>query len=291
MRASPRARSNWYTARGALSLDVPRIMGIINITPDSFYHGGRHTDVQAAVSHAGQLLEAGADILDIGAESTRPGASAISVDEELQRVLPVIRAAVERWPDALISIDTVKSEVAAAALEEGAAIVNDVSALRLDARMGEVIARSGAAVVLMHSRGGVAEMASYESAVYGADPIAEIVRELGEQAERAERAGVEKRRIVLDPGIGFSKRTEHSVAVIAHLDAVLALGYPVLLGPSRKRFLGELAGDLPADQRLEGTIAACVAGLFGGARIFRVHDVGPVRRALLVAESIRRARA
>jgi dihydropteroate synthase len=291
MRASPRARSNWYTARGALSLDVPRIMGIINITPDSFYHGGRHTDVQAAVSHAGQLLQAGADILDIGAESTRPGASAVGVDEELQRVRPVIRAVVERWPDALISIDTVKSEVAAAALEEGAAIVNDVSALRLDARMGDVIARSGAAVVLMHSRGGVAEMASYESAVYGADPIAEIVRELGEQAERAERAGVENRRIVLDPGIGFSKRTEHSVAVIAHLDAVLALGYPVLLGPSRKRFLGELAGDLPADQRLEGTIAACVAGLFGGARIFRVHDVGPIRRALLVAESIRRARA
>jgi dihydropteroate synthase len=291
MTVSPRARTNWLTARGALSLDVPRIMGIVNVTPDSFYDGGRHIDVAAAVSHAGQLLEAGADILDIGGESTRPGASAVSTETELERVVPVIRGVLERWPDALISIDTVKSGVAAAAIEAGAAIVNDVSALRVDVRMGGLVADSGVALVLMHSRGGVSEMAKYDSAVYGEDPVAEIVRELAAQAERAERAGVEEGRIVLDPGIGFSKRTEHSVAMIAHLDAMLALGYPVLIGPSRKRFLGELAGGLPAEQRLEGTIAACVAGLFFGARLFRVHDVAPVRRALLVAESIRRARA
>ncbi|MGH7469202.1 MAG: dihydropteroate synthase, partial [Longimicrobiales bacterium] len=176
--------------------------------------------------------------------------------------------------------------VARGALAEGAAIVNDVSALRLDARMAEVVADRGAGLVLMHSRGSVTEMASYDSARYGADPVGEMVDELGARAQQARAAGVPAQHIVLDPGLGFSKRTEHSVAAIAQLGRILALGYPVLLGPSRKRFVGELTGGLPAEGRLEGTIGACVAGLLHGARIFRVHDVAPVRRALLVADAV-----
>jgi dihydropteroate synthase len=286
---SPRAQSTWSTARGALSLDIPRIMGIVNVTPDSFHDGGRYFDAEAAVLHAGALLEAGADVLDLGGESTRPGAQSVSEREELRRIRPVLRGVLQRWPGVLISVDTVKSEVARAALAEGAAIINDVSALRSDAAMADVVARAGAGLVLMHSRGSVSDMASYETAVYGADPVSEVVAELSLQVEQARQAGVQAHQIVLDPGIGFSKRTEQSVAVLARLDALRSLGYPVLIGPSRKRFLGELAGGLPADQRLEGTIAACVAGLLGGARIFRVHDVLPVRRALAVAEAIRQA--
>jgi dihydropteroate synthase len=289
MAGTPRAQSTWLTARGALTLDVPRIMGIVNVTPDSFHDGGRHLDVEAAVAHAMTLLDAGADLLDIGGESTRPGAAPVSVQEELRRVQPVLERLRASRPDALLSIDTVKSDVAAMALAEGAAVVNDVSGGRLDARMAEVAAHYGAGLVLMHSRGSVAEMASYDNAVYGSDPVGDVVAELGRQAAQARDAGVAPAHIVLDPGLGFSKRTEHSVAVIAQLERILALGYPVLLGPSRKRFAGELAGGLPPAQRLEGTIAACVAGLLRGARIFRVHDVAPVRRALCVAEAIQHA--
>ena len=289
MNAAPRARP-WFTARGALSLDVPRIMGIVNVTPDSFHVGGRHLNAEAALAHASSLLEAGADILDIGGESTRPGANPVSVEEELDRIRPVLRGVIERWPDVLLSVDTVKADVARIALEDGACIVNDVSGLRLDPLMGEVVARAGAGLVLMHSRGRVSEMASYDRAVYGSDPVAEIVAELAQQVELAKRAGVDAERIVLDPGVGFSKRTEHSVAVIARLNELRELGHEVLLGPSRKRFTGELAGGLPPEDRLEGTIAACVAGLFCGARIFRVHDVLPVRRALLVAQAVLSAR-
>lgn len=276
----------WATARGPLTLERPRIVGILNVTPDSFWDGGRHASLDAAVAHAAALIEQGADVIDVGGESTRPGARAVPPAEELERVLPVVRELARRWPDLIISVDTVKAEVARAALGEGAAVVNDVSGLRLDPRLGEVAAEAGAGVVLMHSRGSVERMASYDLAEYGPDPVGEITLELAAALERAAAAGLPPSAIVLDPGLGFSKRTEHSAAVIAQLGRILALGRPVLVGPSRKRFVGELAGGLPPEDRLEGTIAACVVALQRGARLFRVHDVLPVRRALTVAEAL-----
>ena len=284
-------RRVWRTARSDLDLERPRIMGIVNVTPDSFYDGGRLPTADSAIGHALQLLEQGADLIDIGGESTRPGAQPISAQEELARVLPVIRGVLSRSPETIISVDTVKSQVARAAMECGAAVLNDVSGLRLDRRIGTVAAESNAGLVLMHSRGSVAEMASYATAVYNSDAVAEVSGELGAAAAAAEELGVKPDHIVLDPGLGFSKRTEHSVALMARLAELQTHGYPLLIGPSRKRFIGELTGGAPAADRLEGTIAACVAGLFQGARIFRVHDVKAVRRALDVAEAIRRASA
>ena len=186
-----------------------------------------------------------------------------------------------------MSVDTVKAEVARAALDSGAAVVNDVSGFRLDPDLGPLCADRRAGVVLMHSRGSMEQMASYDTAVYGADPVGEVVAELEAALARARRAGVDDQAIVLDPGLGFSKRTADSAAVLRSLDRLLALGRPVLLGPSRKRFIGELAGGVPLEERLSGTVAACVVGYLAGARIFRVHDVAPVRQALAVAEAVR----
>jgi dihydropteroate synthase len=278
----------WSTARGPLSLDGPRVMGILNVTPDSFFDGGRYTSVELALEWAERMIEQGAAILDVGGESTRPGASRVPTAEERDRVIPVVRALVRAWPDVLLSVDTTRAEVAAAALDEGAAVVNDVSGLRLDPELGAVCARSGAGVVLMHSRGNVERMASYETAEYGDDPVGEVVEELDAAVARARGSGIEPDAIVVDPGLGFSKRTAESVAVIRELDRVGGLGYPVLLGPSRKRFVGEVAGGLPPEDRLPGTIAACVAGYLAGARLFRVHDVAAVHRALAVAGAVAR---
>lgn len=261
-------------------------MGILNLTPDSFWEASRTAGVDAALKRAGAMIEAGADLLDVGGESTRPGATPVRAEEEAERVVPVIEALTREWPDVPVSIDTVKAAVAAAALEAGAAILNDVSAFRIDPAMAALAADAGAGVVLMHSRGPVGRMASYETAVYGADPVGEMVAELDGASRRALSAGIAPRSIVLDPGLGFSKRTADSVAVLRSLERLLALGYPVLVGPSRKRFIGEMAGGLPAEERLPGTIAACVAALLAGARLFRVHDVAPVRHALAVAEAL-----
>jgi dihydropteroate synthase len=282
--ADPRS-TIWRTARGGIRLDRPRIMGIVNLTPDSFWDGGRH-EGPAGVRHAERLLADGADMLDVGGESTRPGARPVSAVEERGRVIPVIEALVREFPDVAISIDTVKADVARAALEAGAAVVNDVSGFRLDPGMAAACADAGAGAVLMHSRGGVAEMASYATAGYGDDPVGEIAAELASAVRRAEAAGVPGDAVVVDPGLGFSKRTEHSVAVLRGLDRILALGRPVLLGPSRKRFLGELAGGIDPEDRLPGTIAACVAGWIAGASVFRVHDVAEVRHAMAVAEAV-----
>jgi len=289
MPSAPVARFEWLTARGPILLDRPRIAGVLNVTPDSFWDGGRHSALDAAIAHAGRMIEDGADLLDIGGESTRPGAQPITRAEEQSRVMPVVRELARRFPAVHVSVDTVKADVAREALDEGAAIINDVSGLRLDPALGGVVADAGAGLILMHSRGTVDRMASYDLAEYGPDPVADVVDELSGALMRAAAAGVAEESIVLDPGLGFSKRTEHSVAVLAHLDRILALGHPVLVGPSRKRFVGELAGGLPPAERLEGTVAACVAALFKGARLFRVHDVAAVRRALDVAEAIRTA--
>lgn len=279
----------WRTARGPIPLDRPRILGILNVTPDSFSDGARHATPETALRHIERMLDDGADLIDIGGESTRPGAHPVPAEEERARVVPIVREALRRWPELIVSVDTVKADVARAALDEGAAVINDVSAFRLDPDMARLAADAGAGVVLMHSRGGVTEMARYTMARYGDDPVGEMVDELSEALARALRAGIQEEAIVLDPGLGFSKHTEESVAALAQLERFTDLGRPVLIGPSRKRFVAELAGGLPVDERVEATLAACVAGLFRGARLFRVHDVRAARRALDVAEAIRTA--
>ena len=285
MGAGPRSAS-WRTRLGVLSLDRPRIMGVLNVTPDSFWQASRTAGVEDALRRAAGMVEAGADLLDVGGESTRPGATPVPADEEAARVVPVVRALTREWPDVPVSIDTVKAPVAAAALDAGAAVLNDVSAFRIDPGMASLAADSGAGVILMHSRGGVDRMAAYDTATYGPDPVGEIAAELDRAVRDALAAGVDAGSIVLDPGLGFSKRTAESAAVLRSLDRLLALGRPILVGPSRKRFIGEMAGGLPPEERLAGTIAACVAALLAGARLFRVHDVAPVRHALAVAEAL-----
>lgn len=279
----PLSASGWRIRGRLWSLERPWIMGVLNVTPDSFWAGSRRAGMDAAVAAAESLLEEGADLLDVGGESTRPGARPVSQEEERARVVPVVAAIARQWPHILISIDTVKAPVAEAALDAGASVINDVSALRLDPAVGALAARERAGVVLMHSRGTVERMASYDTAEYGADPVGEVAAELKDALSRAERCGVAPESVVLDPGLGFSKRTEHSVAVLKELDRIAALGRPVMVGPSRKRFIGELGGGLPVEERLEGTLVACVVALGRGARIFRVHDVRPARRALDVA--------
>jgi dihydropteroate synthase len=275
----------------------PTIFGILNVTPDSFSDGGNFFSTEAAVAQADRMISEGADVIDVGGESTRPGAKPVPAREELKRVLPAIRAIRSRWSQTVISIDTVKAEVAKAALGEGASIVNDVSGMSLDPEMPRVCAEAGCSVVLMHSRGTVAEMASYDKAVYGRDPVAEIVAELEESVRSAQRAGIHPGRIALDPGIGFSKRTGHSLAALVELRRIVALGYPVLVGASRKRVIAELirytgdaggasGGTTLAPQLISNldrdmaTVGVNVVAFFAGARIFRVHSVRPSRLAL-----------
>lgn len=275
----------------------PSIFGILNVTPDSFSDGGNFVSIEAAIAHAGRMIEEGADAIDVGGESTRPGAQPVPLREEMRRVLPMIRGIRSRWNDVAISIDTVKAEVARAALAEGASIVNDVSGLTLDPEMPRVCAEAGCNVVVMHSRGTVAEMASYDNAIYGVDPVGEILGELEESVQAAQLAGIHPARIAVDPGIGFSKRTGHSLAVLAELRRIVAFGYPVFVGASRKRVVAELiryvaenAGNpvpmgvasqqVDNDDRDMATVGVNVVAYFSGARIFRVHRVRPNRLAL-----------
>jgi dihydropteroate synthase len=261
----------------------------VNVTPDSFSDGGRLSTSVDAVAHAEGLLDEGADGVDIGGESTRPrNAGAVSVDEELRRVLPVVTALRRSRPDAVISVDTTKADVARATLDAGADVINDVSGLRLDPNLGRVCAAASAAVILMHSRGDVADMATFAHADYGNDPVGAVVRELRERLDAAHDAGITQDRIVLDPGVGFSKRSAVSIAVLRELPRVTALGRPVLVGASRKRFVGELSGVSEAAARVNGSVGAHVAALVRGARLFRVHDVRAHREALDVAWEILR---
>jgi dihydropteroate synthase len=261
-------------------------MGILNVTPDSFADGGVHLDPAQAVEAALGMIEDGADIVDVGGESTRPGAAAVPADEELRRVIPVIRGIAAAAPHLPISIDTYKAQVALAALDAGASIVNDVSGLLYEPALAAVVAEHRAGLVLMHTRGRSSAM--YEHANY-ADAIAEVARELQQSVDHAVAAGVSRDSIVVDPGIGFAKRPEHSYAVLtaANHPAFLALGRPVLSGPSRKSFLQAALGETPPAGRVWGTAAAVTAAVLTGSHIVRVHDVKEMVQVVRVADKIR----
>jgi dihydropteroate synthase len=280
----------WRIRGRELSLARPLVMGIVNVTPDSFSDGGRFLSSSAALAHAARLIAEGADIVDVGGESTRPqGADLVPTDEELRRVLPVIRTLAAERPDVVISVDTVKAAVAEAALAAGAHIVNDVSGMRLDAEMAGVCASAGAGAVMMHSRGGVSDMATFEHAVYGDDFLDEMLGELAARVQAVERAGVARDAIAVDPGIGFAKRTEHSLRALACLHRLAAWGYPVVVGASRKRFIGQLTGTSNPAHRQFGSVGAAVVAYERGAHVLRVHDVAATRHALDVAAAIRAA--
>ena len=282
----------WRLAARVVTLDRPFVLGVVNVTPDSFSDGGRHATLDAAVRHAERLLDEGADGVDVGGESTRPhNAGPVPPDEERARVVPVVRAVRERRPAAVISVDTVKAEVARAALDAGADVVNDVSGLRLDDAMGRTVADARAGLVLMHSRGRVADMATYAHAAYGDDPVAEVAAELEAAIALSVAAGVDRDALVLDPGVGFAKTSAHSLAALAGLPRLLQLGRPLLVGASRKRFVGEISGVAEPAARVHGSVGAHVAALALGARLFRVHDVRAHREALDVAWAVLRAGA
>ena len=260
-------------------------MGILNVTPDSFSDGGRLLDLATAVAHATQMVDDGADILDVGGESTRPGSEAVSADEELGRVRPVIERLVEFHPAIPVSIDTQKADVAAEALDTGATIVNDVSG-GSDPEMFDMVREREAAVVLMHMKGDPKTM--QEAPRYD-DVVGEVHEYLRQRIETAELAGIDPERIAIDPGIGFGKDLDQNLELMRGVGALLDLGRPVLVGPSRKRFIGAIL-DLPEEERVEGTIGAVVWMVGQGAHIVRVHDVREVVRAVRVADAIARAR-
>ena len=260
-------------------------MGILNVTPDSFADGGVHCDVDRAVEAGIRMVAEGADILDVGGESTRPGADPLPADEELRRVLPVVERLAPRV-NVPISIDTYKASVARAAVAGGAAIINDISGLQYDPELARVAAETGAALILMHTRGRSSGM--YDLAVYD-DVAADVARELEQAIERATRAGVPRDSIVIDPGFGFAKRAEHSYDVLARLDTLAALDRPILSGPSQKSFLKAALGDREPSEREWGTAAAVAASVLLGAHIVRVHGVREMVDVVRVADRIRDA--
>jgi dihydropteroate synthase len=270
------------------------VMGILNVTPDSFSGDGilaKGDSVQAAVDQARHFLADGADILDVGGESTRPGSQPLNAGEEIERVIPVIEALAKEFPDALISIDTYKAGVAETAFKAGAHILNDVWALRADPELASTAAAFGTPVILMHNRSNPASVEVREhlgNAYLGSayeNLMDDIKRELMASVDLAARAGVEETRILLDPGIGFGKTREHNLELIDRLDEIRSLGYPVLLGPSRKSFIG-FTLDLPPDQRIEGTAATVAIGIARGADIIRVHDVREMARVAKMTDAI-----
>ena len=276
------------------------VMGILNVTPDSFsgdgilVSGQAVGEVESAVIRAASFFQDGADILDVGGESTRPGSQPVSAEEEIRRVIPVIQALRKEFPDTLISVDTYKAKVAQAAFQAGAQILNDVWALRADPGLASVAAAFGVPVILMHNRSNPASVEvrqqlgnAYIGSTYK-NLIEDVKRELLVSVELAVKAGVAETRIILDPGIGFGKTREHNLTLINRLDEIRALGFPVLLGPSRKSFIG-FTLDLPADQRVEGTAATVAVGITRGADIIRVHDVKEMARVAKMTDALVRS--
>ena len=269
----------WFERR-----DRVLLMGILNATPDSFYGPSRAPSVENAVERALRMEEEGADVIDVGGESSRPGSAPVPADVEAARVVPILEG-IRKRSDILLSVDTVKSVVAAEALTAGATIVNDISALRFDPAMAATVAARGAYVVLMHMQGTPATM--QESPQYG-DVVGEVRDLLAERVRAAVEAGIPKDRIIIDPGIGFGKRLSHNLALLGHIDRLAELGAPVMIGASRKSFLGEILG-LPVGERLEGTLAVHAVAVARGADAIRVHDVKEGRRAADVARRLRDA--
>jgi dihydropteroate synthase len=255
------------------------VMGVVNVTPDSFSDGGRYLDAEAAVAHGRELLAEGADILDVGGESTRPGAEPVDAGEERARVEPVVAALAA--DGARVSVDTTKASVARAALAAGATYVNDVSALRFDPELAGVVAAAGADCCLMHMRG---EPRTMQDAPRYDDVVADVKAHLEERIAFAVREGIAEERIHVDPGIGFGKTLEHNLELLRRLGEIVALGRPVVVGASRKSFLGKLTGR-EVDERVAATVAANVLAFERGARVFRVHDVAPTHDALAVADA------
>jgi dihydropteroate synthase len=284
----------WRLRSRALELGLRTlIMGVLNVTPDSFSDGGRFFEPQAAVAHALEMLDEGADILDIGGESTRPGAMAaagqpaVSAEEELRRVLPVIEELLRLHPEVIISIDTYKARVARTAVEVGVEIVNDVSGLGWDAEMASTLAGLKCGVVLMHMRGRPAEWRALPPLD---DPVELVSRELREGAEAAVGAGIARERIVLDPGFGFGKSFDENYPLLAHFDELHQLGFPLLAGVSRKSFIGRTlasnGSDAPPQERLYGSLAAMTAAILKGTHIVRVHDVKSAVQAAKIADAV-----
>jgi dihydropteroate synthase len=271
----------WRTAQGELSLERPLIMGILNVTPDSFSDGNRYSDPGRAVERALEMVAEGADIIDIGGESTRPGAAPVSTEDELKRVIPVI-AALAGKTSCPLSVDTWKSPVARAAVDAGAAIINDISGFTFDPQMAAVTARTGAGAVLMHTRGTPQSM--QHDTVY-ADLIGEIIHSLRQSLAMAIEAGIEQERIALDPGIGFGKTVAHNLEILRRLREFTSIGLPLLAGTSRKSFIGTVLSR-ETDQRIHGTAATVALAVMGGADILRVHDVREMRDAADMAHAI-----
>ncbi len=271
------------TVAPTCSLDIafPSIMGVVNVTPDSFSDGGRFLAAADALAQGLALVREGAAIVDIGGESTRPGSEPVAADEELRRVLPVVEALADRV-GVPISVDTTKAEVARRALGAGAALINDVSALRADPEMVEVVAELGAPVCLMHMLGAPKTM---QQDPHYDDVVDDVLQFLEERMAFALARGVAEDQLLVDPGIGFGKTVEHNLTLLRHLDRFVALGRPVVLGTSRKRFLGAILGSEPGE-RVIGTVATTVVGLLAGAHVFRVHDVKPNFEALRVALAV-----
>lgn len=261
----------------------PVLVGILNATPDSFSDGGEFLDPKQAAEQVANMLDEGARIIDVGGESTRPGSDRVPPEEELNRVLPVIQGILDDRPDTVISVDTYRSATAKAALEAGASIINDVTALRGDPEMVNVVAEAECPVILMHMLG---EPKTMQQDPQYNDVVREVRDFLAERAAFAEAAGLEPENIILDPGIGFGKTLEQNLALLNNLDAILELGYPILLGASRKRFIGEITGVEEAKDRVSGTVATSVLAYERGATLFRVHDVRANREALEVAQAI-----
>ena len=259
----------------------PLIMGVLNVTPDSFSDGGRYLDPDAAVAHAVAMAEQGADLIDIGAESTRPGSDPVDEKEEIRRLIPVV-GAVCRKVSVPVSVDTTKAAVARKALDAGATIVNDISALRFDPLMKAVVAETGAGLVLMHMQGTPKTM---QQAPSYRNVIEEVQQFFVERIGTALEAGIAAEQILLDPGIGFGKNLEHNLRLLARLDVFVALEYPVLVGVSRKAFIGQVLAR-PVDERLMGTAAAVAVAILRGARVIRVHDVAPLRDVVKMVEAI-----
>jgi len=261
-------------------------MGVLNVTPDSFSDGGKFNQLNLAVKHVNGMLEDGADIIDIGGESTKPGSNPVSVDEELNRVIPVVCEIKKRSNNTLISVDTYKSVVAKEAIEAGADIINDISGLAYDKKMALLLAKNDVPVVLMHIQGKPKTM---QENIFYNDLIDDIKLYFERRCDYALKSGIKKNNIILDPGIGFGKTFNHNFKLLKNLKEFKDMAYPLLIGPSRKAFIGD-ALSLPPDERLEGTIATIVAGILKGANIVRVHDVKEIKRAVIITENILAAR-